>query len=572
MSPAPANSDLPAGRNGQTATAASPAPPGSQVRTRRCVGFVPGSSTYLADEVHELLRRRLRTGGLIACLGFAAFFIKSFLFVDPNFDIQDRLFLGLVVLVQGTTVGLLFSRLCFSMRWLRALELVVFGVMTVFFAYLQIRMFGHGAVLDWAAEDPINKERIVGLAAATNSLRWFVLLVLYGTFIPNTWQRCSAVIGTIASVPLVLTLMSCTLCPFMSEFWSTLLFNMLVILAIGASIAIFGSYRIAELQQKAYEARRLGQYVLKQKLGSGGMGEVYLGEHTLLRRKCAIKLIRPEFAGDPTNRRRFEREVQAMANLTHWNSVEVYDYGNAEDGTFYYVMEYLPGLTLDELVRRFGPLEPARAVWFLRQICGALREAHSIGLIHRDIKPSNVIVCRRGGMDDVAKLLDFGLVQDLGLGDRVDRLTVQGAVLGSPPFISPEQTLNKASVDGRTDIYSLGGLGYFLLTGQAPFVRETIMELLMAHVHDDVVPPRKLRAEIPDDLEGILLRCLEKKPEDRFADIVKLEHALARCSVADDWNAERAEEWWREHKETSASVSSDDQETVISPDAMLSAR
>src|SRR5437588_2647007 len=166
----------------------------------------------------------------------------------------------------------------------------------------------------------------------------------------------------------------------------------------------------------------------------------------LLRRACAIKLIRHDQAGDPVNLERFEREVKTMATLTHWNTVEVYDYGHAEDGTFYYVMEYLPGLSLDELVEQHGALPPARAVHFLRQVCAALKEAHSIGLIHRDIKPSNVIACQRGGIHDVAKLLDFGLVQSFGLDVPTSRLTVQGTVLGSPPYISPEQAIGKGEV------------------------------------------------------------------------------------------------------------------------------
>ena len=177
--------------------------------------------------------------------------------------------------------------------------------------------------------------------------------------------------------------------------------------------------------------------------------------------------------------------------------VEIYDYGHAADGTFYYVMEYLPGLSLQELVDRHGPLPPGRVIHFLRQLCAALQEAHGIGLIHRDIKPSNVIACRRGGVYDVAKLLDFGLVVHNALlsgQDDSDKLTIQGTILGSPPFISPEQALGKNQVDSRTDIYSLGGLGYFLLTGQPPFVRQTAMALLVAHVHEAVTPPRELAA------------------------------------------------------------------------------
>src|SRR5205823_11209781 len=219
---------------------------------------------------------------------------------------------------------------------------------------------------------------------------------------------------------------------------------------MAVAIAIFGSYKISELQQEALQARKLGQYVLKRRLGKGGMGEVYLGEHVLLRRACAIKLIRPDQAGDRTNLSRFEREVKAMAALTHWNTVEIYDYGHAEDGTFYYVMEYLPGLSLQDLVERCGPLPPERAVHFLRQLCGALSEAHALGVIHRDLKPSNVIVGERGGVHDVAKLLDFGLVHCLGTCPGAERLTIQGTILGSPPYMAPEQARGRDDLDRKS--------------------------------------------------------------------------------------------------------------------------
>ena len=182
----------------------------------------------------------------------------------------------------------------------------------------------------------------------------------------------------------------------------------LLMLAVGST---FGARTMSRLRRQVAEARQLGQYRLRRRLGAGGMGEVYLAEHQLLKRPCAVKLIRTDDATDPQALARFEDEVRLTATLSHPNTVEIYDYGRAEDGTYYYVMEYLPGLSLAELVERYGPLPPARVVYLLRQVCGALREAHAAGLIHRDIKPSNIIAARRGGIDDVAKLLDFGLVR-----------------------------------------------------------------------------------------------------------------------------------------------------------------
>jgi eukaryotic-like serine/threonine-protein kinase len=195
-------------------------------------------------------------------------------------------------------------------------------------------------------------------------------------------------------------------------------------------------------------------------------------------------------------------------------------------------MEYLPGPNLEQLVGRSGPLPPARAVHLLRQVCRALSEAHAIGLIHRDVKPSNVIACRRGGIDDVAKLLDFGLVQTQRLGEGSDRLTQEGAVAGTPAYMSPEQAGGADGVDARSDIYSLGAVAYFLLTGRPPFVRKTGVQVLAAHLHELPLPPSALRADLPHDLEAVVLRCLEKDPEKRFPDAESLERALARCACS----------------------------------------
>jgi serine/threonine-protein kinase len=233
-----------------------------------------------------------------------------------------------------------------------------------------------------------------------------------------------------------------------------------------------------------------------------------------------------------------------MARLTHWNTVEIYDYGHGDDGTFYYVMEYLPGLDLDELVRQYGPLQPGRVVYLLRQLCAALNEAHTAGLIHRDVKPSNVMVCRRGGVRDVAKLLDFGLVQ----GDESEttagkKLTVEGTVLGTPHFMSPEQAAGKPT-DCRSDIYSLGATAYFLLCGKPPFHTGRIMEIIAAHLMTPPPPLATVNPTVPADLEAIIMRCLLKKPEERFRTVAELDAALAGCCSATAWGNEQATEWW----------------------------
>jgi serine/threonine-protein kinase len=321
---------------------------------------------------------------------------------------------------------------------------------------------------------------------------------------------------------------------------------MIVLMATAAAIAVFGSHKIRELHKKAHEARRIGQYRLKKVLGAGGMGTAYLAEHVLLRRPCAIKVIRPDRTDDPRTLKRFEREVQATATLTHWNTIEVYDYGHTDDGTFYYVMEYLPGMNLEDMVERHGPLPPARVVHLLRQVCQSLHEAHSIGLIHRDIKPSNIIACKRGKVHDVAKLVDFGLVKSFGNSSDAAQLTGEGVCLGSPAFMSPEQALGRSQLDARSDIYSVGVVAYFLLTGQSSFERKTPLGMLHAHVYEPFVPSRTFKQRVPADLQRVILRCLEKDAARRYQDARALENTLAVCGAAGDWTPERAEQWWRQ--------------------------
>jgi serine/threonine protein kinase len=293
------------------------------------------------------------------------------------------------------------------------------------------------------------------------------------------------------------------------------------------------------------EARQLGQYRLRRQIGAGAMGEVYLAEHQLLKRPCALKMIRPDRVSDPGALERFQREVRVTAALSHPNTVEIYDYGRTSDGTYYYVMEYLPGLSLGELVQRHGLLPPGRAVYLLRQVCQALREAHAVGLIHRDIKPSNIIAARRGGMDDVAKLLDFGLVRPVTTAPDAD-LSAHGQILGTPLFMSPEQATGDRELDPRTDIYSLGAVAYHLLSGRPPFNGAGGMAVLVAHARDPVVPPSQMLTGIPADLERVVLRCLAKAAADRFADAESLERALGECACARDWDQDRAARWWRD--------------------------
>jgi serine/threonine-protein kinase len=320
--------------------------------------------------------------------------------------------------------------------------------------------------------------------------------------------------------------------------------NVLMLL-IGAGVTIYATYVINALRVEAFEARRLNQYRLKQRIGAGGMGEVYLAEHQLLKRPCAIKLIAPDRAGDPKALGRFEREVRTTARLSHPNTVEIYDYGRTDDGAFYYVMELLSGLSLADLVARHGPLPPGRVIYLLRQACGALAEAHAAGLVHRDLKPANIFAARRGNLYDFVKLLDFGLVlppPDAAAGE----LSRDGHVAGSPPYMAPEQATGLSRADARTDLYGLGAVAYYLLTGRAPFLGPTAMAVMIAVARDPVTPPSRLRRGLPPDLEQVVLCCLAKEPADRFPDAEALERALAACADAGQWDGRRAARWWRE--------------------------
>ena len=297
-------------------------------------------------------------------------------------------------------------------------------------------------------------------------------------------------------------------------------------------------------------AREMGSYRLVEKLGQGGMGEVWRAQHRMLAREAAIKLIRPAVLGGSRAQsdemiKRFEREAQATAALRSPHTIDVYDYGIAEDGTFHYVMELLDGYSLHALVERFGPLPPARVVHLLRQACHSLAEAHAAGLVHRDIKPANLFVCRLGLDVDFVKVLDFGLVKRQGRQRGGEALTMEGAFTGTPGFMPPEIALGGEEVDGRADLYALGCVAYWLLTGRLVFEGATPMQLVLHHVRSRPEPPsRRTDRPIPEALETIVLRCLEKDPARRPASAAALARELALTGLAGAWSDEDARDWW----------------------------
>ena len=314
------------------------------------------------------------------------------------------------------------------------------------------------------------------------------------------------------------------------------------LLIVAAAIAL-SSRRIYGLQRQVRRAERLGQYTLADKIGEGGMGAVYTARHAFLRRPTAVKLIRSGHA-NPAMLARFEREVQLTSQLTHPNTIAIYDYGRTPEGTFYYAMEYLPGLPLDRVILDDGPQPEARVVHVVKQICASLAEAHRISLVHRDVKPANVMLCERGGTYDVVKVLDFGLVKELNAANDPGVTTLED-VVGTPLYMAPEGVVTATNVTPRSDVYAVGAVAYALLTGQNVFSGKSAVEVIGHHLHTAPVPPsQRLGAPVSPVLERLILACLAKRPEDRPADA-----GAVLTALDDDWNGapwtqRQAREWW----------------------------
>jgi len=526
----PLNRMLASAASPATVVDSTPASRGSSPKVR----MVESQQRGFAHETAELLHRRLfwvtfvTTGPLILAM-------------IPTLDLPFLELRFVIMVVCLLCLGILWQASSLSIWQLRILELTMFGSvglqMTVMPAALMLERARAGDFTTMMMDCYF----VHGV--------WVLIIISYGLLIPNTWPRALAVMIPAGLIPYASMYFLRLYEPKVQEAFDSLHHGTpFPVALVAVAEALFYSHILNISRWELYRARKFGQYRLQERLGAGGMGEVYRAEHELLKRSCAIKLIRPGIDADPDAIARFEQEVRATAQLSHWNTVEIYDYGRTDDGAFYYVMELLRGLNLDELVRRSGPLPPGRVVYLLSQVCAALREAHTRGLIHRDIKPANIFAASRGGVHDVAKLLDFGLVHRTT--DNAENGTAEKNVIsGSPAYMAPEQAIPGGPTDARCDLYALGGVAYFLLTGRSPFDGTTIYDQLAAHRHQPVVPPSKRVEGVPRDLEAVVLRCLAKAPDDRYPSADALQKALLACGCVSEWNAEKAAQWWAARSE-----------------------
>lgn len=504
------------------------------------------SSSLTADPI---LRARLAVAALVQCLAALLFTIWSGIreYYEDDGHVS-WLFLGLEV-VMTLMLALISWRLLKDKQvtpaCLKWSELTIFGTPCLFLTITHYLELTHIATS-------------YGLISQMPVGGWLILIFSYTLFVPRTWKTLFVLSVSFACLPILATIAAIVLQHDVRQaiwFDPSSFVEMILMLIATIGVSVASGRMLTYLRNKADTAKELGRYKLNDKIGSGGMGDVYRAEHRLMKRPCAIKVIRPDKAGDPRAIARFEREVQMTAKLTHWNNISIFDYGRTADGKFYYVMEFLSGLTIQDLVKKKGPLPPGRVVYLLKQACQALIEAHSIGLIHRDIKPANLMVTELGSYYDVIKLLDFGLAKPISatLNSSLDPsgqdpgITVAGSLTGSPLYMSPEQALGESDSDHRSDLYALGGVAFYMLTGRPPFESSSTLKVLLAHMHEQPVAPstfRRVPPPVSPAMDAVILRCLAKEPVDRFQSAKELLEALENLPESKDWTPPLAENWW----------------------------
>ncbi|HYN07804.1 MAG TPA: serine/threonine-protein kinase [Vicinamibacterales bacterium] len=517
-----------------TMLAGAPASDPTQRRTQ-LTGFPP--------ELLSQSAARLRTGALLyAFVFFMNNPLPAILFAD-----ERARFLSSPLIWAPSTISILAAIVVAAMT--SNPRIPVARILVVGLVFEVIGSFGIAAAqyLDvglWAREPP------------WAGLSWVAIWILGFTVMMPTPPRWALVAGvaSASSVPVVVAFVMATepSAPVLSP--GRFLFRVALPYLLVVVVGYVSAWLIYRLSSELKRARELGSYRLIERLGSGGMGEVWRAQHRLLARPAAIKLMRPEVLGGSTPGRqselhaRFEREAQATSLLRSPHTIELYDFGVADDGSFYYVMELLDGFNLETLITKFGPVPGERAVHLLTQVCHSLGEAHAAGMIHRDIKPANVYVCRYGRDVDFVKVLDFGLVKSQDAEQTMTAVSTSHVVRGTPAFMSPEQAVGHKAMDGRADIYAIGCLAYWLITGELVFSGRTAMETVLKHTSETPLPPsQRTELTIPASLDRLVLDCLAKNPDDRppTADVVAAR--LCQVETPTAWTPRRASEWWATH-------------------------
>jgi tRNA A-37 threonylcarbamoyl transferase component Bud32 len=499
-------------------------------------------STTGASFRAELDAMLIRRSKLVLVVGFGISVVVRLLMsaIDvPRQGAYDSLFLRyydydyLHVAAFGLGVGLLYL----ARPSARAAQAIAFWVLAFNLAAVIVRQY---------STNPIYPPTF-GVA---------LMLFIPAAFIPwrvgyQVWLGVVATASVAAAHLLVYSLQ-----PGAPEFWSTqggpavfrgYFITDVAFTSIMAIVAVLMTRMLYGLRKTAHEAKRLGNYFIERQVGKGGMGEVFVARHALMCRPTAVKVLRAPPGEENAALVRFEREVRLSSTLTHPNTITIFDFGRTSDSTFYYAMEYLHGMDLQVLVERFGPLHAERAVHILEQICGSLAEAHRRGIVHRDLKPSNVFLTERGGIYDFVKVLDFGLAKQVS-ADGAAAVTKTGVVFGTPRYIAPESAYGEVDVDARADLYNVGAIAYWMLTGQPPFSGDSPVRLIIDHIKTAPTPPSEL-SELPihPELEAIVLKCLEKDPADRYQSATEVVAALRSIGFDEPWSQERAEQWWSLH-------------------------
>jgi serine/threonine-protein kinase len=489
--------------------------------------------------------KRLGAAGLIySATFFLAFYGSSI--VAGNF--RPELLLGLRSLVASASI--LLGLAVFALSRYRKIRIEL--VLNLGLVFLVVSTFGISMSQFWG----IFPRWYEGVLGEYTGIPWeCVWILIFPLLAPNTPGKILLASLAAASTGPLTILLSRAFGLTSPDAPLAFLFGYFLFTTyLCAGLAYVTSRIIYKSGTRLKQAQDIGSYQLVELLGAGGMGEVWVAEHRMLARPAAIKLIRPEMLGaNGSNRdmvsRRFEREAQATASLHSYHTITLYDFGITEDESFYYVMELLEGMNLDELVKIHGPVTAGRAAYLLQQVCHSLDDAHRNGMIHRDIKPANIFVSRLGSEVDFIKVLDFGLVKmQEGVAADAAQLTQEGMAFGTPGFMAPEIAMGEMDIDRRVDIYGVGCVAYWLLTGQRVFQGETPMAEAIHHIQSEPVPPsERTQVAIPDSLEKVILRCLEKDPADRPQSALELGVLFAQSVSDGEWSQEQAQAWWNTH-------------------------